>query len=158
MPPGAATRDSHGCGRGTYGEGRSCRAGWEAALCRQDLTQAPGSGSSQGTTFCPQLQEAASKGQEQDTERAGMEGLGMPWCHGSERKPSAEVGGMSGAEEKGGNKPHWAGSGRACSSPDAGRGSVPCSRYPSLHLLLRQLPPCRTNNPVAAPGTLVCPA
>lgn len=36
-----STRDSRGCGRGPYREGRSCWAGWEAALRRQDLTWAP---------------------------------------------------------------------------------------------------------------------
>lgn len=81
LPPVTATAAEGNLWRGTV------LPSWlEAALCRQDLTQAPGSGSSRGTTFCPQLQEAASKGQEQDTERAGMEGLGMPWCHGSEHK------------------------------------------------------------------------
>lgn len=54
---------------------------------------------------------------------------------------------MDQAEERGGNKLHQARSRRA---------SVSCSRYPLHCLLLRRLPPCRTNNPVTAPGTLAC--
>lgn len=79
-----STRDSRGCGRGPYREGRSCWAGWEAAICRQDLTQPPGS--SPETTFCPQLQEAASK--EQD--RKGQVWKGQ--CHGGEHKHTWNLG------------------------------------------------------------------